>query len=231
MKSLLVVLLFLAFTSVKSQTSAKATELVKAMHTKYYQAPCKTYTFTQKNTHYRNDSLVGMSTWYEAIELPDKFRIEFGDRANKNYVLFKNDSSFSYKKGELTKKKSDENILLLLLGGMYYRDLDDVLKRLERAEFNLNKLSEQKWNNEDVYVIGAESNELNTNQIWINKNDFRVLRIIERYSPKDVMDIRFETHQPSCKGFIETRVSFHRNGKLEQLEEYLDITETKEFPW
>ncbi len=44
------------------------------------------------------------------------------------------------------------------------------------------------------------------------------------------MDLRFEAHQRSCKGFTESKVSFRRNGKLEQLEEYYDIKESGAFP-
>jgi hypothetical protein len=44
----------------------------------FFQAPCKIYSFSQKNTHYRNDSIIKTSVWQEAIEFPDKFRIWFG---------------------------------------------------------------------------------------------------------------------------------------------------------
>lgn len=205
------------------------TDVIKAMHKKYYQGPCRSYTFSQKNTHYRNDSVTGHSTWHEAVEFPDKFRIHFGDKADKNYVIFKNDSVFNYKRGNLVKMRPDSNTLLLLLGGMYYRDIEDVLTRIKKAGYNLDILSSQGWNGEEVYVLGAREKVLDVNQLWISKKTLRVLRIIEKPGPAETIDMRFESHQDWCGGYVETKVSFRRNGKLEQTEEYYDIKEAKTF--
>jgi len=216
-----------AFQVLNSQT---ARDIIKQVHTKYHHGPCKSYTFSQRNTHYKNDTVAGHSEWHEAIEFPDKFRINFGNTADGNFVVFRNDSVFNYKKGALVKTRSDSSTLLLLLGGMFYRDLKDVMKRIENARYNLNILSVQKWNDGDAYVIGAKQNDLKSNQVWIDKKTLRVVRIIEKIDEEDVMDMRFESHQDWCKGYVETKVSFRRNGKLEQVEEYYDIKEAAKFP-
>src|ERR1700740_2989235 len=67
-------------------------DLLEAMHQAFKTGPCKAYTFSQKNTHYKNDSITGNSEWHEAVEFPDKFRIDFGDTKSGNFVIFKNDS-------------------------------------------------------------------------------------------------------------------------------------------
>jgi hypothetical protein len=208
----------------------KAGDVIKSAHKKYYNAPCKRYTFSQRNTHYKADTISGHSVWHEAIEFPDKFRIDFGDKTNGNFVIFKHDSVFNYKKGELVKTRQDSSSLLLLLGGMFYRKLDDVLKRLQQAGYDLKVMSVQQWKGKDTYVIGAKENDLRSNQVWIDKATLQVMRIVEKINEEDMMDMRFESHQPSCKGYVETKVSFRRNGVLEQEEEYYDIKETDHFP-
>ena len=45
--------------SVTAQSYKTGEELLRAMHAKYKQAPCKCYTFSQKNTHYKGDSITG----------------------------------------------------------------------------------------------------------------------------------------------------------------------------
>lgn len=206
------------------------TDIIKSVHKKYYQGPCKIYTFSQKNTHYKGDTISGYSEWYEAIEFPDKFRIDFGNRQAGNFVIFKNDSVFNYKKSELVSMRSDSSTLLLLLGGMFYRKLDDAMNRIRNAKYNTKILSLQKWNNEETYVIGAKENDLKSNQVWINKKTLRVMRIIEKISDEDMMDMRFEAHNEWCNGYVETKVSFRRNGILEQVEEYFDIKVVDKFP-
>lgn len=54
--------------------------------------------------HYRNYSIIGKSEWHGAIELPDKFRINFGAPEDENIVIFKNDSSYRYKNNQFNKK-------------------------------------------------------------------------------------------------------------------------------
>src|SRR5262249_12650781 len=111
-----------------------------------------------------------------------------------------------------------------------YRDLGDVIIRMQKGGFNLSAYSARTWNDKPVYVIGATAGDLTSNQVWIDARTFYVLRIIEKLNATDQMDMRFETHQQWCKGFVETRVSFRRNGELEQVEEYYDIKKTDGFP-
>jgi hypothetical protein len=205
-------------------------DVIDFMYQKYRQGPCKAYTFSQKNTHFRNDSVIGHSDWHEFVEFPDKFRINFGDQKDGNFVVFKNDSSYRYKHNELKKTSYNTNNLLLLLGGMYYREVPDVISRLQKEHYNTQVLSEQKWNKQSIYVIGALSGDTTSNQIWISKKNWRVVRIIEKMDEKNYMDMTFDAFQKSCNGYTETKVTFKRNGKIEQVEEYYDIKAVENFP-
>lgn len=217
-----------SFAQTKPEQPA-AKELLQTMHKRYYQAPCKIYTFSQKNTHYKNDTVSGHSEWHESIEFPDKFKIEFGSKGSGNFVVFKNDSVFNYQKNKFLKSRADSNTLLLLLGGMYYRSLEDVIERLQKAKYNFSTCSEQVWNGKNVFVVGAKQGELGVNQFWVDEDTYCVLRIIERMNNGDTMDMRFESHQKLCSGFVENKVSFRRNGHLEQVEEYYNILEASVF--
>lgn len=210
--------------AVQAQKFKSGEKLLKTMHQRYYQAPCACYTFSQKNTHHRGDSVTGHSDWHETIRFPDYFKISFGDSSAFNFAVFKNDSAYQYKAGQLVRAKVDSNALLLLLGGMYYRTFPDVVLRLTKAQYDLSKISTRQWIRQEVWVIGDVNGG---NQIWISKNDFRILRLVSRTKTDDEMDMRFESHEKWCKGWIETSVSFRRNGELEQVEDYYNIRELK----
>ena len=212
------------------QTIETGKDVINKMYQKYRQAPCKCYTFSQKNTHYRNDTMTGTSEWHEYIEFPDKFRIDFGEKTEGNFVIFKNDSSYNYRKNELKKTKYNTNTLLLLLGGMYYRNFPEVISRLEKEHYNTQIVSTQKWGKETVYVIGAMKGDTTSNQIWVSKKNWRVVRIIEKMDETSTMDMTFDAFQKSCNGYTETKVTFKRNGKIEQVEEYYDIKAHDTFP-
>src|SRR5438128_510413 len=106
---LLTILPVLSYAQVKNSG-----ELLDLMYKKYAGKSCRSFTFSQDNKHYKNDTLSGTSTWYEALEYPDKFRIDFGDPKDGNAVIFRNDSAWHFRKGELKRKEADKNDLLLL---------------------------------------------------------------------------------------------------------------------
>jgi len=205
-------------------------DVLYRLYKRYKDAPCKAYTFSQKNTHYKNDSVTGNSVWHEAIEFPDKFRIDFGDKAEGDFVVFKNDSSYSYRKFVLKKTAYNPNTLLLLLGGMYYRDFSDVIARLQKENYKTKVVSNQKWRKQQVEVIGALDGDTLSNQIWVSKKEHRIVRIIEKMDENRTMDMTFDAYQKNCNGYTETKVTFRSNGKVEQVEEYYDIKAVDKFP-
>jgi len=241
MKTLQLIILFLSACAINAQVIGvrfdvgnaipkTGVDVLHRLYKKYKQGPCKAYTFSQKNTHYRNDSVIGQSEWHEAIEFPDKFRINFGDSAQGNFVVFKNDSSYNYRNFQFKKSNYNSNTLLLLLGGMYYRDFNEVIVRLEKEHYSTRIVSTQKWRKEEVEVIGALPGDTLSNQIWVSKKMNRVVRIIEKWDESRTMDMTFDVYKKHCKGYVETKVTFKSNGKIEQVEEYYNIKTVGVFP-
>lgn len=222
---ILTVLVLFCRQGMNAQTYSSASALLAAMHERYYQGPCACYSFSQRNTHYKADTVSGHSEWHEQIRFPDFFRIQFGEEAKGNYIIYKKDSLYHYEGAQLKKSKSDSISLLLILGGMYYRPLEEVLKRLKADRFDIEKMVESEWDGEMVWIIGAATKEEQSNQIWISKKDFRILRILQKRKVGPMSELRFEAHQKWCNGFVETKVSFWRDGKVEQREEYFNLKE------
>ena len=134
--------------------------------------------------------------------------------------MFQNDSVYNYKNSQLIRSRRDSSTLLLLLGGMYYRPYKEVIARLTKADYDLNQIASRQWIKQEVWVIG---NVPDGNQIWITKKEHRIVRLLEKTKTQDVMDMRFESHEKWCRGWVETSVSFRRNGELEQVEDYYNI--------
>lgn len=229
-KSVLSLLVFIAGTSGLFSQYNSGEEILRVMHKRYAKGPCRSYSFSQRNIHYKADTVAGSSVWHENIEFPDKFRIVFGKPEHGNKVVFRNDSSYHYRKNELLEARAYSNTLLLLLGGMYYRNFDDVKQRLKQAGYSLQAWNATHWSREEVLVAGAVAGDTLSNQIWVSRKDLRIVRILEKMSDGRIMDMRFESHQKWCGGLVETKVSFRRDGRLEQVEEYYNMKETTSFP-
>ena len=223
MKKLLPIFLFFSLNSFGQYGNGE--ELLKAMHDKYANKYCQTVQFDQKTIRYVNDSTIkDTSYWFEWISYPDKFRIDFGKKFGGNCVIFKNDSVFNYKNHKVVRKDRDENDLLLILGGMYFRPFEDVVVRLEKLGYDLDKLTQIDVNKNTFYVIGSptENNE-NKHQIWVDKKDLKVVKFKTKLNEADWLEIRFDDFKKACNGFTETKVTALKNDKLEQKEEYLNL--------
>jgi hypothetical protein len=197
-------------------------DVLKKMHDRFAGKWYKTFSFNQTTEVYQNDSLKKTETWYENIQFPGNFRIDFGNPDSGNAVIFKNDSSYIFKTGKLVNVREDPNDLLFLLGGLYFYPFDQVPAKMTSFGYALDKFHEDSWKGESVYVIGAAKGEDSVNQIWIEKKNYSPVRML-KFENKIKEEALFEDHVPLDGGFTETLVHFFVNDKLVQVEKYHDL--------
>lgn len=209
-------------TAVSMRPSPGGKEVLKKMHDRYAGKWYKTLTFNQTTEIYRNDSLKRSETWYENIKFPNDFRIDFGNPDSGNAVIYKNDSSYLFRRGQKVNVRPDANDLLFLLGGMYFYRFDEVTAKMKSFGYNLDKFHEDTWKGKDVYVIGAGKGEDSVNQLWIEEENFSPVRML-KYEDKNKEEAFFENHVKLGGGFTETLVHFFINDQLIQVEKYHDL--------
>ncbi|MGH2564539.1 MAG: hypothetical protein ACRDE5_08500, partial [Ginsengibacter sp.] len=197
-------------------------EVLKKMYDRYSGKWYKTFSFNQTTEVYRNDSLKRTEIWYENIEFPNNFRIDFGNPDSGNAVIFKNDSSYLFKKSQKADVRPDNDDLLFLLGGMYFYSFNDVIAKMKLFGYDLYRFHEDTWKEKPVYVIGALNDQDSVNQIWIEKENFSPVRLL-KYENNTKEEALFENHVKLEGGFTETLVYFYINNKLIQVEKYHDL--------
>ena len=146
-----VFLIFLIITSFTNEKKIPGEKILQKMYKRYSGKWYKSFTFNQTTEHYRNDSLVKTSTWYEWIIFPDKFRIDFADKNDGNAVIYLKDSVYNFRKGKLIRTGFNADNLTFLLGGMYFYPLDTVKIKLQKMGYNLEKFHKDTWNGKPVY--------------------------------------------------------------------------------
>ena len=212
-------LLFIIFCSFSGAKNAE--DVLRDMHKRYAGKWYKSFTFNQTTEQYRNDSLIKTSTWYEAINFPDKFRIDFGEKKEGNAVIYLKDSVYYFRKGKLAHAGFNDDDLTFLLGGMYFYSFDTVKVKLQKLGYSLDKFHEDNWQGQPVYVIGAATSTERSNQLWIDKEKLIVLKFI-KFDGADKEEGIFSGHQRFGKGWSETSCDFYVNDKLVQKEKYHD---------
>ncbi|TKC05371.1 hypothetical protein FA048_16715 [Pedobacter polaris] len=194
----------------------------KEIHNQFYGKWPKTITFVQKTNMYRADSLFKSQTWYEASIFPNLFRIDLGDIKDGNAIIYRGDSTYNFRKFQKMKPNVDPNILVYLLGGMYFESLEQVNKKLSIEGFDLSKAHKSNWKGRGIDIIGTTTADTTVSQLWYDSKDHYLVRMIQQ-KPKMRLECQFENHQKTGKIWHEGSVKIFVQNKLVQTEEYSDF--------
>jgi hypothetical protein len=215
------VILLVLLTFFSSLKYDNGNDVIEKMYNKYAGKWMKSFSFSQTTEMYRNDSLLNTATWYENVVYPDKFRIDFGDKISGNAAIFTKDSVYSFRDKSLTKTSANNENLTFILGGMYFYSLDVIKTILAKMGYDLNKSFEAKFQNNKVYVIGANNANEKTNQLWIDKGKLIVVKFVS-FSKGEKEEGIFYNHKQFGNSWSETACDFYIDGKLIQKEKYLN---------
>jgi hypothetical protein len=189
---------------------------------KWYQ----TLTFVQRTTITRADGTQQVSTWYEALQSPDRLRIDFDDPKAGNGVLYTADSVYVVRGGAVTKKSAEGNVFLPFVAGVYTQPLETTLRQLAPYNFDLSRVRTDRWRDRAVYVVGArDSADLSSPQFWIDRERQIAVRVIVPLGSganAKPYDIHLDGYVPVGKGWLATKVAILSEGVARQVEEYSD---------
>jgi hypothetical protein len=130
-----------------------------------------------------------------------------------------NDSTCVISNGHLKSASPQGNDLIFLLGGMYFYPIDQTIAIIKKQGYDLTKLSEDTLDGKRVYIIGASNRNEQVNQLWVDKDDLYLVRMI-KYTKNTKQDAIFENYIKIGRAATETKVVFSVNDKLRQVETY-----------
>jgi hypothetical protein len=206
-------------------------QILRDMHDRYAGKWYRTMTFVQKTTAYDSTGKQTVSTWYESITLPGTIRIDFGSPSDGNGVLATRDSTFIVQKGAVTGRHPGGNILLTLAFDVYVGPVDGTVADVRAAGYDLSKVHRDTWQGTPVYVVGADSGNLNAPQFWIDTKQQVLLRILTPVRPgsTEMRDVRFEQWRPIGGGMIAPHVDMFAKGTRQRTEDYSEIKTNVQF--
>jgi outer membrane lipoprotein-sorting protein len=216
---------FLTLPLAHAQEIRSGDALLRAMHDRYQTMWYHTLTFTQKSTTYKPDGTSTAETWYEALLLPGKLRIDIGPPADgKGYVLVDGTVSI-LKDNKVASTRPLVNMLLVLGFDVYTQDPETTIKVVKGEGYDLSKLRDDTWEGHPVYVVGADKGDLTSRQFWVTKDTLLFVREIEpaREDPKQSRDIRFTGYRPLAGTWVAARVEVYSDAGLVFSEDYTDI--------
>lgn len=220
LQNLILSLSMLSFTPLLAQQNGE--EVIRAMNEKYKGKWYNTLKFVQKTTFYRADTIAGEQTWLEALKLPSRLIVKFGDFDSGNGMTFVQDTQRVFRQHKLVATQHQVHDLLLLGFDVYAKDPDLIIQQIKNQGYDLSKLYVAEINNKEVYVVGASSPDDRRAQFWIDKEKLVFLKLWKKEGENE-SEIFFNKYEPLGDGWIAPEVIFKVNDKIVMLEEYSEI--------
>lgn len=199
--------------------------VLEAMQAEYAGDWYESVTFVQTTINYGPGGQTDTTSWWEALQLPGRLRIDIGGPDTGDTWIFRNDSIYVYQDGQLGAAEPTLHPLLLLGFDIYFTPLDEVTAKLDTLGFDLEDMHVTSWEGRDVYVIGAKEGDMGSPQFWIDKDRLVFVRLFQWTGPGGnvLQEIRFNNYEPLGGGWIAPEVLFYANSELTLKETYHEI--------
>jgi outer membrane lipoprotein-sorting protein len=219
----IVVVLF-ALNLAHAQQIKTGEDVLRAMHDRYANTWYKTLTFTQKSTTFNPDGTTKVETWYEALSVPAKLRIDIGPPSNGNGYLLVDGNVAIYRDGKQSASRHSVNMLLVLGFDVYGQAPEQTISVVKAEGYDLQKVHEETWEGEPMYVVGADKGDLKSKQFWVEKKRLLFVRLFEpAKDPTKSQEVRFEDYRELAGGWVAARVVVYDDDKKVFSEEYSNI--------
>lgn len=200
-------------------------ELISSMYKKYQGKWYKTLTFVQKTITHKPDGTSESATWYEAMTVPGKLRIDFDPIEKGNGILFADGKIYSFRDGKTAGGRPFVHPLLVLGFDVYMQPAETTIAQVKDMGIDLSVIHTEKWQGRDVYVVGAKQGDVTTPQFWVDKKGMYFVRLIQTggKDKKSIQETQFNKYVKAKGGWVSAEVKFFVDGKPTTTEEYSDI--------
>jgi hypothetical protein len=207
-------------------TPKTGADVLQRMHDAYAGKWYRSLTFVQKTTQFRKDGTTTVSTWFESLRqatpTTTQLRIDVGDPAAGNGMLYTADSTWRLRSGNVTATQGEGNEFLPLIEGVYMQPVSRTIDQLKTTKVDMQRVAKGQWRDRAVWIVGASSAADTTSpQFWIDAKRNVVVRMILVPAPNaSSMDIHLDGYVPLAGGWLATKVAMHVGGAPVQTEEY-----------
>ena len=200
-------------------------DVLEAMRAAYAGKWYHTLTFTQKTTRRGQDGTESEQTWYETLShtaAGTKLRIDFGDLAAGNGVIYTPDSSVRVRGGKPQPASASGNEFLPLIEGVYVQPVAKTVKELGQMKVDMSRVRTGTWEGKPVWIVGASSaSDTTSPQFWVDTKDKLLQRMILSFGDGQSFDVHLGKYERVGNGaWLATKIEMFQGGVRRQAEEY-----------
>jgi hypothetical protein len=209
-------------------TPRTGADVLEAMRAAYAGKWYHTLIFKQKTTLRGQDGKEREETWYETLShtaAGTKLRIDRGDLAAGNGVVYTPDSLFPVRNGQPQPPRGSGNEFLPLIEGVYVQPVARTITELGQMKVDMSRVRAGTWDGKPVWIVGASSAADTTSpQFWIDTDRKLLVRMMLSFAPtQPPYDVRLGGYERVGNGaWLATKIEMYQNGVKQQTEEYSD---------
>ena len=190
----------------------------------------KAFTFVQETIRLTENASQDTSTWYEAIQYPNNFRIDFGEKSNHNSNLYRNDSIYVMRKAKMVHQAKQIEEFMIMEGALYALPVDSTLAKLEAVGIDVDLFDIVNHNNRLTYIVGAKQDNKKLAQIWLDAERRYAVRRFSKTQQGSIMEVRYDDFKHLDGHWVESWLEFYVDDKLIQTERYYHIDVNPKLP-
>lgn len=226
MKLTLLLTLLLAFVSPAAAKVTTGDAVIREMYKKYEGKWYKTFTFVQKTVTIKPDGTRDEKTWYEAMSIPGRLRIDIDPLDKGDGVIFAGGKIYQFRDGKTPGGRDFVHPLLVLGFDVYHQSPETTISQVKGLGIDLSTVHEAKWQGRDHYVVGAKPGETNVPHFWVDKKDLYFTRLFQMTGRerKNLSETQFNKYyKVKGGGWVSPEVLFFTDGKPTMEEYYSDV--------
>jgi hypothetical protein len=186
--------------------------------------------FTVRAIQYVNDSAQLRSRAYAA--LPGRMRVENLPRSTRTGYVRDRQRLAVFRAGQRVTTVNRVDLRTLLAYDVFAQGIDTTVMWLDSARVRFALLRRAKFGGRTAWVVGADEGDTMSPQFWVDAEDWRVLRVIQREprSPSLISDVRYTEFTDLLDVPVPTRIEVWREGKLVEQQELSEFTVNPALP-
>lgn len=203
----------------KREKPVSGRDLISMMHKRYKDRFYNSMTFSQQVLRYNCEKIYSVEVMHEAYLSPGNLILKFRDWESGEGLIFKDDSLYTIKGGKVANVEYRIHEVLLLGFDVYNIDPEITVEKLERLDYNLDQVSEERCMGKEAWRTGDPEG----NCFWVDKDNLLFLKVRVKSSNKP-RSVEFSKYEIIDKAPVATVIRFYNEkGDLEMVEKYFNV--------
>lgn len=191
--------------------------IVRSAYARYAGKWPRTITYIQRTEEMGNQR---PQTWYTAMELPGRMRIDIAPMGVGRALITRGDSTYSFGAGRLGGISAMPNPLLLLMHDLHTQAPERTIAALKALQFDLTRSRTDTFRGRAMLVVGAGNGDSTSNQFWLDREKLIVVRLL--YNRRQ-FEARMADFQRAGGGWVEGGIEIWNMGQLVRAETISEV--------